>query len=112
MEKSIDTQIAALVQLIENRYLSTESNYHPLNFSEKASFFTLDVTSELAFGQAFEYLHADRDVYDYFKISKSLFPVMVLTANIPSLADILHSRWMRGLMPKASDKLGFGAFIR
>ena len=111
MEGSIDTQIAKLIHLIETKYLSTDDSYRPMDFGEKASFFTLDVISELAFGESFGYLEADRDVYDYLKTTKTFIPIMMVIANVPSLADLLHSRVLRGLLPSESDKLGFGAFI-
>jgi hypothetical protein len=111
MEGSIDLQIAHLVHLIETKYISTSDNYRPLDFGEKASFFTLDVISELAFGEAFGYLENDNDVYDYLKITKTYIPIMMVVANVPSLADLLQSRMLRGMLPSESDKLGFGAFI-
>jgi hypothetical protein len=111
MESSIDSQIAQFVHLIETKYISTANNYRPIDFGEKASFFTLDVISELAFGQAFGYLESDADVYDYLKITKTYIPIMMVVGNLPSLADLLQSRYLRGLLPSESDKLGFGAFI-
>lgn len=111
MEGSIDTQIANLCHLIETKYLSTSADYRPMDFGEKASYFTLDVISDLAFGEAFGYLEHDSDVYDYLQTTKTFIPIMMVVANIPSIADILHSRLLRGLLPSESDKLGFGAFI-
>ncbi|KAH7079455.1 cytochrome P450 [Paraphoma chrysanthemicola] len=111
MEGSIDAQIATLVHLISTKYLSTTQSYRPMDFGEKASFFTLDVISELAFGQAFGYVEHDKDVYDYLKITETFIPIMMVIANVPSLADMLQSRLLRGLLPSESDKLGFGAFI-
>lgn len=111
METSIDTQIANLVHLIGIKYLSSSHDYRPMDFAEKASFFTLDVISDLAFGQAFGYIVQDGDVYDYLKITKSFIPIMMVLGDIPFLADLLQSRLLRGLLPSESDKLGFGAFI-
>lgn len=110
MEDTIDRQVSQLVRLIETRYLSSDS-FRPMDFGEKASFFTLDVISELAFGHAFGYLEHDRDVYDYLKISETFIPIAVALADVPSLADLLHSRILRGILPSESDKVGFGAFI-
>jgi hypothetical protein len=111
MEHAIDVQIANFIRLIESKYLSSSHSYRPIDFNEKASFFTLDVISDLAFGKAFGYLERDEDVYDYLKITKSFIPIMMLISNVPSLADLLHSDLLRGLLPSESDKLGFGAFI-
>ncbi|PKS13186.1 hypothetical protein jhhlp_000531 [Lomentospora prolificans] len=111
MEGTIDTQIAKLVHLIERKYLSTADEYRPMDFAEKGQFFTLDVISDLAFGHAFGYMDRDADEFGYIKITKAFIPVMLLLADVPTLAKMLHSRLLRGLLPKESDKLGFGAFI-
>jgi hypothetical protein len=111
MEGSIDRQISNLVRLIETKYLSTTQSYKPMDFGQKAQYFTLDVISDLAFGQAFGYLEKDDDVFDYIKITSSYIPIMLVLANVPSLVNLLHSRLLRGLLPTESDKLGFGAFI-
>lgn len=111
MEGTIDTQVGNLMHLIESKYLSTSKDYRPMDFGEKTSFFTLDVISELAFGQAFGFIQADSDVYHYLKMTKSAIPFMMAVADVPALASILQSRVLRGLLPSEADKVGFGAFI-
>jgi Cytochrome P450 len=111
MESTIDAQISKLVELIESKYLSTAQQYRPMDLAQKVQYFTLDVISDLAFGQAFGYLEKDDDVFDYIKITDSFIPIMLVLANVPSLAKLLQSPLFRGLLPKESDKLGFGAFI-
>ncbi|CAG9956833.1 unnamed protein product [Clonostachys rosea f. rosea IK726] len=111
MEATIEHEIAKLVDLIETKYISSASDYRPMNFGQKGQFFTLDVISHLAFGHAFGYLQTDDDVYDYIKITTSFIPIMMILSNIPALARMLQSPMLRGLLPKESDKLGFGAFI-
>ena len=111
MESTIDEQIAKLVELIETRYLSDSHQYRPMDFAEKGQYFTLDVISALAFGHPFGYLEQDDDVFNYIKITGSFVPIMLVLADVPFLANILHSRLFRGLFPKDSDKFGLGAFI-
>ncbi|KAH6629304.1 cytochrome P450 [Boeremia exigua] len=111
MESTIAIHIANFIHLIETKYLSTTQIYRPVDFGEKASFFTLDVISDLAFGQAFGYLDTDEDKYDYLEITKASIPFMMTVADIPALADVLQSRVLRKLFPSETDKLGFGAFI-
>ncbi|KNG49861.1 cytochrome p450 [Stemphylium lycopersici] len=111
MEDCVDEQIDAYIRLIERKFISTPEEYRPLNFAQKTQYFTLDVISALAFGKAFGYLEKDEDVYDYIKITESFLPIMLALGNLPWLANLLHSRLMRGLLPNESDKLGFGAFI-
>lgn len=111
METTIDSQIAKLIELIESKYISTGSDYRPMDFGEKGQFFTLDTISELAFGHAFGFMDTDGDKYDYIKITKGFIPFMVFLCHATPLATLLHSRPFRGLFPKSGDKIGFGAFI-
>ncbi|KAF2998659.1 hypothetical protein E8E13_008015 [Curvularia kusanoi] len=111
MEGTVDDEIANFVHLIESKYISTGQDFRPIQFGEKASFFTLDIISNLAFGQAFGYLDKDEDVYDYLKITEASISFLILIANVPILADILQSRVLRKFMPSEADKAGFGAFI-
>ncbi|KAM5344057.1 hypothetical protein ACJ41O_012594 [Fusarium nematophilum] len=111
MEHTINEHIAKLIDLIETKYLSTNQHYRPMDFAQKIQYFTLDVVSDLAFGQPFGYMEQDDDVFDFIKITRSFFPVTLVMANIPSLVALLHSRLFRGALPKESDKFGFGAFI-
>ncbi|KAL1801682.1 hypothetical protein ACET3X_002024 [Alternaria dauci] len=111
MEGTVDQQVAAFIDLIDRKYVSSGAEYRPMDFALKAQYFTLDVISALAFGKPFGYLTHDEDLHDYIKITTAYIPFMVTLGSVPWLADILHSRLMRGLLPKESDKLGFGAFI-
>lgn len=69
MEGTIDKQIRNFVDLIERKYLSTSKEYRPMDLGQKGQFFTLDVISDLAFGEPFGYLKEDDDVFDYIKIT-------------------------------------------
>jgi len=111
MEGTIDTHIAKLVSLISSKYISTDKDYRPLDFALRTQFFTLDVISDLAFGHPFGYLDADDDVFDYIKTTASAIPVIIMLGNLPWLARAVQSRLLRGILPKATDKVGFGAFI-
>lgn len=111
MEHTIDQHITRLISLIEDKYLSTHGQYHPVDIARKVQYFTLDVISDLAFGQAFGYMERDDDVFDFIKITRSFFPITLVMANIPFVVTLLHSPLFRGLLPKGSDPVGFGAFI-
>lgn len=111
MEHTIDTHISRLIDLLEDKYLSAQGRYRPVDFARKIQYFTLDVVSDLAFDQAFGYLEHDDDVFDFIKITRSFFPITLVMANVPSVVTLLHSPLMRGLLPKEGDGIGFGAFI-
>ncbi len=110
MEGTVDASVAKLVSLIE-KYISTPGDYRPFDLGLKIQYFTLDVISDLAFGKAFGYLENDADVFDYIGISTSIFPFMHTIANVPAIPRFLQSPLMRGVMPKETDPVGFGAFI-
>lgn len=111
MEATIDAQIASLIGLVQKIYISTSEQYRPMDFAEKGQSFTLDVISSLAFGKPFGYLEQDADVSSYIKTIEQAIPAMATMSNIPWLARLTQTRLFRGLQPKESDKLGFGAFI-
>ena len=111
MEGTVDEQVAAFIDLIERKYISTASEYRPMDLALKTQYFTLDVISALAFGKPMGYLKQDVDLHDYIKITTTYVPVMMALSYVPWLANLLHSRLLRGVLPKESDKLGFGAFI-
>ena len=111
MEGSIDIAVDALVHLIERKYISSHTDYRPMDFGEKAEYFTLDAIGLLAFGELFGYLEKDEDVFDYFKIVRTFLPIMVVLADVPLVARMLQSPFLRPFLPKESDRLGFGAII-
>lgn len=111
MEGTIDAQITKFIELIEKKYTSTGGDYHPMDLGEKGQFFTLDVISDLAFGQPFGFLEKDRDPFDYVKITRGFIPFMIFLCYVPWLASLVQSRPFRGFFPKGTDKIGLGAFI-
>lgn len=111
MERTIDAHIAKLIDLLDRKYISSARDYRKVDIAQKVQFFTLDVVSDLAFGEPFGYIEQDTDVFDFIKITKEFFPVTLVISNVPFLVSLLHSPLFRGALPKASDKFGFGAFI-
>ncbi|KAK4033209.1 cytochrome P450 [Parachaetomium inaequale] len=112
MEGSVETQIAKLIELIETKYLSTGQDYRPMDWGLKAQYFTLDVISDLAWGRPMGFLEQDTDVYDYIKITTASVRVMLFVSTYPTLARALQSRFLRSILPKETDRVGFGPLIR
>lgn len=63
LEYTIDRNVLALVDLIHNKYISTSSEFKPFDFGRKIQYFSLDVISGIAFGEAFGELATDQDVH-------------------------------------------------
>ncbi|KAJ5016270.1 Cytochrome P450 monooxygenase lolP1 [Colletotrichum sp. SAR 10_99] len=110
-EAGIDKQIAAFIDLIDTKYISTPNVFRPMDMASKSTYFALDVISELGFGHAYGFLREDRDLYQYVATKDAFFPVMITMGNVPWLAKLMHS-WPLNLgLPKSADSAGFGALM-
>jgi hypothetical protein len=80
----------------------------PFDFGRKAQYFTLDVISDIAFGEPFGFIETDSDVYEYIRTTEETIPMAMVTTVIPWLVTLLSSPTFKWLMPSEKDKLGFG----
>ncbi|KAK4235349.1 Pisatin demethylase [Achaetomium macrosporum] len=108
LHQLIDEQVAGLVSLLETKYLSTETDFKPVDLARKVQYFTLDVISSLAFGKAFGYLKADADLFSYIQTTESTLPVLLATALMPWFLRILQSPRLKWLLPNAREMVGIG----
>ncbi|KAI1419611.1 cytochrome P450 [Xylaria sp. FL1777] len=107
----IDRQILGLVDLIDAKYLSTATEYRPVQFFQKVSFFALDVIGDISFGGAFGYLSQDTDLYHYHQINDDSLPWMNIVSTMPWLANILHKWPFSMMLPREGDSVGFGRLM-
>jgi len=111
-EKCISNQVRRLVDLIGRKFVSDESQYRPVEFASLAHLFALDVIGEVTFGKAFGFLDEGEDIFGYLKWNEDFFPLMMPAATFARLARLTH-RWPFSLvLPKATDDIGLGRFIR
>lgn len=80
----------------------------PVDLGRRAQFFTLDVLSDLAFGEPFGFLETDSDVYEYIKTAEETLPMVMVTTVVPWLVKVLSSPIFKRLLPSEKDRLGFG----
>ncbi|PHH62642.1 hypothetical protein CDD82_1985 [Ophiocordyceps australis] len=111
-EPGIDKQIAAFVRLIECKYLSTATDYRPMDLARKCNYFALDVISELGFGAAFGFLAEDRDLYSYNEMTRKFFPFVMFMSSVPVLLSMLGKWPLSALGPTAGDSAGFGRLMQ
>jgi hypothetical protein len=97
-----------LVKLIETKYISTVSDFRPLEFAKKAQYFTLDVITSIAFGDPFGYLTKDEDIHEYIKTTEETLPAIIMVGVFPWLNRVLQSPLMRMFLPSDKDALGLG----
>ncbi|OCT45915.1 putative P450 monooxygenase [Cladophialophora carrionii] len=104
LESDIDENLQRLLTLIKQEY-----NGKPLDMALLASYFTLDVLSQIAFGDAFGFVQANEDLYDFNKLANEKFSIIELIVNHDFPRKLIQSQLMQKLMaPKGTDKFGQG----
>jgi cytochrome P450 len=112
-EAKIDSHVIDLISLIRRKYLTTGANLKPIDLAEKASFFTLDVITDLAFGHTWGCLQQDKDVDNWFGSMEVFLPLAMRVATIPILASLFEVPFIAKLiMPSERDEEGPGRLLR
>ncbi|PCD35950.1 hypothetical protein AU210_008505 [Fusarium oxysporum f. sp. radicis-cucumerinum] len=107
LEPKIDKNILSFMNLL-GQYADEKK---PVDFGRRAQFFTLDVISDLAFGEPFGFLETDSDVYKYIQITEETLPAVMVTTVIPWLVKVLSSPLFKSRLPSEKDRLGFGKLM-
>ncbi|CZR54663.1 related to pisatin demethylase (cytochrome P450) [Phialocephala subalpina] len=108
LEDTIDRSVLALVNLIDKKYISSKEIFRPFDFGRKAQYFTLDVISDVAFGECFGDLESDGDMYEYIKTIETFMPALMIFSVYPWLNKILESSFMKRFLPSDKDLTGVG----
>ncbi|KAG8157930.1 hypothetical protein KVR01_012202 [Diaporthe batatas] len=109
MEIGIDEQVGMLLSVMRDRY--AHRNRH-LDLTELTTFFTMDVITRLAFGEAFGYLAQETDLYGFLGSLRVLWPGTSAAADVSWARKILFSKPFLHLFgPSPRDKKGFGALM-
>ncbi|KAF9882020.1 benzoate 4-monooxygenase cytochrome p450 [Colletotrichum karsti] len=106
-EKKIDDNITRLFRLLE-KSIDVDQ---PFDFGRKVQFFTLDVISDLAYGEPLGFMSNDKDMYDYLKSTEAALPVFMTLGVVPWVMKIFASPIFRSLMPSENDVVGFGKLM-
>lgn len=82
-----------------------------MDLASRLQFLTLDVISDIAFGKPLGNLRADQDCSSFIKTVEKTFPLIVLLATFPSLAQVFFSRAFKSFRPKDTDAVGLGKLM-
>lgn len=93
-----------MIALIEGHADESKS----FDFGRKAQFFTLDVISDLAFGEPFGFVASDSDMYEYIKTTEVNLPVFMGMTVVPWVIRLFRYPLLRLMLPTEKDPLGFG----
>ncbi|KAK0644233.1 benzoate 4-monooxygenase cytochrome P450 [Cercophora newfieldiana] len=112
IHEAVDAGIIRLARLIDDKYISTETEYRPCDLARKVQFMTLDISGKIAFGETLGFLDGDADQWNYIEQSEASLPLMQVIAMRPWVVNLLQSRLLRRLaMPSAKDPVGLGKII-
>jgi hypothetical protein len=112
MEQRVDRQIQEFVHLVERKYLSTPNEIRPMEFSHRAQFLTLDVATNVTFGEPFGFLKKDGDIEKYIEMNEAMLPIFGILGSMPWLVYIMHAWPINKIMPGDGDKVGFGRLMK
>lgn len=113
LEDTIDRNVLNFLNLIRTEYLSSGSNFRPMDLAQKSQFFTLDSIMDLATGTAIGDLKQDADIYSYLKTTADALGPMIMVMSVPEVSNFLQTPWIaKRLYPTAADEIGFGKLIK
>ncbi|OLN85878.1 Pisatin demethylase 19 [Colletotrichum chlorophyti] len=104
LEQKIDENLLRLIALIDG-YIDAGK---PFDFGRKAQYLTLDVISDLAFGEPFGFIETDSDVHEYIQTTEKSAPFFMMSTVFPWVMKIFATPLLKPLLPSETDSLGFG----
>ncbi|KND92746.1 Pisatin demethylase [Tolypocladium ophioglossoides CBS 100239] len=108
LEAKINQNVLALVDLLDSEYVSAN---RPFDFGRKAQYFTLDVISDLAFGEPFGDMATDSDVHEYISTIETAAPTYIVATVLPWLIAVLSSPLFKWMIPSEKDVVGLGRIM-
>lgn len=112
MEKKVEAKIAHLKDVLRERYLSEGDRLKSMDLARVAYYFTLDVITDLSYGEAFGFLDAEGDLYGYTRSLDRLLLTTGLISEVPFLRRFANTFIGAALKPKFSDRSGMGRLMR
>ena len=111
-EPAIDSQIAALADLIRRKHLSTAGELRVVDLSVLMRYFTIDVITRLGYGKSFGHLDEGADVTGFAASLDVAVKYLALIAEIPLLRRLFYSRYGLALLgPPETDERGAGKIM-
>ncbi|KAH8666839.1 pisatin demethylase [Xylariales sp. PMI_506] len=111
MDGALNRQLPRLIDLINEKFLSSDQEYKPLDLADILHLFTLDVVGDFTLGQPYGFLDEGKDSFGYLKWNQDFFPVVMTASTIHFLAKLVQLEPFARLLPKSTDSVGLGRFI-
>lgn len=83
-----------------------------MDLARKAQYFTLDVITQIAFGEAFGDIEDDEDKHKYIETTDEMLEVVIMASSLPALRSLFKVEWVGNLVfPSDKDGVGIGKLI-
>ncbi|KAF2764140.1 pisatin demethylase [Teratosphaeria nubilosa] len=112
LERSVSERILDLLDLIDREYISSADQLRPLDFAKVAQFFTLDMISDVAFGEPIGFLARNEDINGYCQVAEQALPAFEWAAALPAINRFARLPIInKFVMPNAKDPTGVGMIM-
>lgn len=120
VEQAVDRQVRRLVDLIERKFVSRVDGGsgektapgQVMDIAAITHLFALDIVGDVTFGKEFGFLNEGDDSYGFLKWNEDFFTIASVLAVLPSLAWVTRLWPFSEALPKSTDPVGLGRFIR
>ncbi|KAG6037551.1 hypothetical protein E4U41_004922 [Claviceps citrina] len=107
LEQKVDAGLLNLVRLIDG-YVSGGRSF---DLARKVQYLTVDVVTDLLFGETFGDLASDADVHGYLAAMQAFVPTLIVSTVLPWVIPLLGLPVFRPLIPSEHDVLGVGRIM-
>ena len=109
LEESVDDRLQDFTNLVRAKYTSSEKKTKRIDFGELAQYLTLDIITDMAFGEPAGFLAEDGDLFQYLETMSGALPKFEWVSALPWLNSMLRTPILsRLVMPSPKDKSGVG----
>ncbi|KAI1456394.1 cytochrome P450 [Annulohypoxylon moriforme] len=111
LERSVDSQLAVLVNILRTNYLG-KNKRNIVDFGRLIRFFQVDLVTLVGSGEPWGDLPSETDHFDFISIADSFVPFLHSFMMIPLFRNLFASKFFLRLAgPKATDEKGMGKFL-
>ncbi|KAL8921692.1 MAG: hypothetical protein Q9208_005621 [Pyrenodesmia sp. 3 TL-2023] len=109
LEESVDDRLQDMTNLIRAKYTSTDKVTRKVDFARLAQYLTLDIITDMAFGEPAGFLSEDGDQFQYLEIMSQALPRFEWVSCLVWLNKLLQNPIISAMiMPTPQDKTGVG----
>ncbi|KAL8955438.1 MAG: hypothetical protein Q9183_006646, partial [Haloplaca sp. 2 TL-2023] len=109
LEESVDDRLEDLTNLVRAKYTSTDKVIKRVDFGRLAQYLTLDIITDMAFGEPAGFLSEDDDQFQYLEIMSQALPKFEWVSCLSWLNRLMQNPIVSRLVnPSPEDKHGVG----